>query len=81
MYIKYAIVMFVLCFPPISSTQLGWYFFGSEVGINIGMVVGILPIVGAPLPFMSYGGTSMLTVFAALGIIMSIKSHQRLLRK
>ena len=41
MYIKYAIVMFVLCFPPISSTQLGWYFFGSEVGINIGMVVGV----------------------------------------
>ena len=49
--------------------------------INVGMVIGILPIVGAPLPFMSYGGTSMLTVFAALGIIMSIKSHQRLLRK
>ena len=49
--------------------------------VNVGMVIGILPIVGAPLPFMSYGGTSMLTVFAALGIIMSIKSHQRLLRK
>ena len=49
--------------------------------VNVGMVVGILPIVGAPLPFMSYGGTSMLTVFAALGIIMSIKSHQRLMRK
>ena len=49
--------------------------------VNIGMVIGILPIVGAPLPFMSYGGTSMLTVFAALGIIMSIKSHQRLMRK
>ena len=49
--------------------------------VNIGMVVGILPIVGAPLPFVSYGGTSMLTVFAALGIIMSIKSHQRLMRK
>ena len=49
--------------------------------VNIGMVIGILPIVGAPLPFMSYGGTSMLTVFAALGIIMSVKSHQRLMRK
>ena len=53
---------------------------GSNIS-NIGMVIGILPIVGAPLPFMSYGGTSMLTVFAALGIIMSIKSHQRLMRK
>ena len=44
MYIKYAIGMFVLCFPPISSTQLGWYFFGSEVGINIGMVVGVISV-------------------------------------
>ena len=44
MYIKYAIVMFVLCFPPISSTQLGWYFFGSAVGINIGMVVGVISV-------------------------------------
>ena len=44
MYIKYAIVMFVLCFPPISSTQFGWYFFGSEVGVNIGMVVGVISV-------------------------------------
>ena len=44
MYIKYAIVMFVLCFPPISSTQLGWYYFGSEVGVNIGMVVGVISV-------------------------------------
>ena len=44
MYIKYAIVMFVLCFPLISSTQLGWYFFGSEVGVNIGMVVGAISV-------------------------------------
>ena len=49
--------------------------------VNVGMVVGILPIVGAPLPFMSYGGTSMVTLFATIGIIMSIKSHQRILRK
>ena len=44
MYIKYAIVMFVLCFPPISSTQLWWYFFGSEIGVNIGMVVGVISV-------------------------------------
>ena len=36
--------MFVLCFPPISSTQLGWYFFGREVGVNIGMVVGVISV-------------------------------------
>ena len=49
--------------------------------VNVGMVIGFLPVVGAPLPFMSYGGTSMVTLFATLGIIMSIKSHQRILRK
>ena len=49
--------------------------------VNVGMVIGFLPVVGAPLPFMSYGGTSMVTLFATYGIIMSIKSHQRILRK
>ena len=49
--------------------------------VNVGMVIGFLPVVGAPLPFMSYGGTSMVTLFATAGIIMSIKSHQRILRK
>jgi len=49
--------------------------------VNVGMVVGFLPVVGAPLPFMSYGGTSMVTLFATFGMIMSIKSHQRILRK
>ena len=49
--------------------------------VNVGMVIGFLPVVGAPLPFMSYGGTSMVTLFATLGMIMSIKSHQRILRK
>jgi|TARA_B100000925_G_scaffold262663_1_gene220104 hypothetical protein len=39
--------MFILCFPTISSTQLGWYFWGSEVGINIGMVVGTISVVVA----------------------------------
>ena len=49
--------------------------------VNVGMVIGFLPVVGAPLPFMSYGGTSMVTLFATLGMIMSVKSHQRILRK
>lgn len=49
--------------------------------VNVGMVIGFLPVVGAPLPFMSYGGTSMVTLFATFGMIMSIKSHQRILRK
>ncbi len=47
MYLRYAILMFILCFPTISSTQLGWYFWGSEVGINIGMVVGTISVIVA----------------------------------
>lgn len=44
--------------------------------VNIGMVMGILPVVGIPLPLVSYGGTAMVTFLAAFGIIMSISSHR-----
>ncbi len=43
--------------------------------VNMGMVTGILPVVGVPLPFMSYGGTALVTFFCALGILMSIRTH------
>src|SRR3990167_4353427 len=44
--------------------------------VNIGMVIGILPVVGIPLPFISYGGTSMVTFLASFGVLMSISSHK-----
>lgn len=47
--------------------------------VNIGMVSGILPVVGVPLPLISYGGTSMVTLMAGFGILMSIHSHKKLL--
>ena len=46
------------------------------VTVNMAMVLGLLPIVGAPLPIMSYGGSSMLSVMIGLGIVMSCKLHQ-----
>ena len=46
--------------------------------VNIGMVSGILPVVGVPLPFISYGGTSMVTLLLGFGILMSIHSHKKL---
>ena len=46
------------------------------VFVNIGMVSGILPVVGLPLPLVSYGGTSMVTLMAGFGIIMSIHTHR-----
>jgi rod shape determining protein RodA len=49
------------------------------VFVNVGMVVGILPVVGVPLPLVSYGGTSMVTLLAGFGILMSIQTHRRLL--
>jgi rod shape determining protein RodA len=49
--------------------------------VNVGMVSGILPVVGVPLPLISYGGTSMVTLMAGFGILMSINSHRRLLSK
>jgi rod shape determining protein RodA len=56
---------------------LGLIFFFSFF-VNIGMVLGILPIVGVPLPVMSYGGTSIVTVMASFGILMSIQMHRRI---
>jgi len=47
--------------------------------VNIGMVSGILPVVGVPLPLISYGGTSMVTLLAGFGILMSIQTHRRLI--
>ena len=47
------------------------------VTVNMAMVLGLLPIVGAPLPIMSYGGSSMLSIMVGLGIVMSCKIHNQ----
>jgi len=47
--------------------------------VNIGMVSGILPVVGVPLPLVSYGGTSMVTLMAGFGLLMSLYTHRRML--
>lgn len=48
--------------------------------VNMGMVSGILPVVGVPLPFMSYGGTAMVTLGLGAGILMSIQRHRKLVQ-
>ena len=49
--------------------------------INMGMVTGIMPVVGVPLPFMSFGGTALVTLCTGLGILMSIHTHRMLVKK
>ena len=46
--------------------------------VNMGMVSGILPVVGVPLPLMSYGGTALITLLLGLGIVMSVATHRQL---
>jgi len=46
--------------------------------VNVGMVSGVLPVVGVPLPLISYGGTSMVTLLLGFGILMSIQTHKKL---
>ncbi|NOY71989.1 MAG: rod shape-determining protein RodA [Gammaproteobacteria bacterium] len=60
------------------SLILTFFFY---VFVNIGMVIGILPVVGLPLPLISYGGTSMVTLMLGFGILMSIQTHRKLLSK
>ncbi|MDR1057074.1 MAG: rod shape-determining protein RodA [Coxiellaceae bacterium] len=47
--------------------------------VNIGMVLGVLPVVGVPLPLISYGGSSLIMFMASFGIIMSVQTHRRLI--
>lgn len=49
------------------------------VFVNIGMVSGLLPVVGVPLPLVSYGGTSIVTLMAGFGILMSVYTHKQML--
>ncbi|MBA4397517.1 MAG: rod shape-determining protein RodA, partial [Syntrophus sp. (in: bacteria)] len=51
-----------------------------EVFINIGMVLGILPIVGIPLPFFSYGGSSMVVLMTCTGLLMGISMRRFILQ-
>jgi rod shape determining protein RodA len=48
--------------------------------VNMGMVSGILPVVGVPLPLVSYGGTALVTLFLGMGILMSIHRHRKLVQ-
>jgi len=47
----------------------------SQAFINIGMSLGILPIIGIPLPFVSYGGSQLISLYLGLGILQNIKIH------
>ncbi|MDA8348974.1 MAG: FtsW/RodA/SpoVE family cell cycle protein, partial [Pseudomonadota bacterium] len=47
--------------------------------INAGMVTGLVPVVGVPLPLVSYGGSSVVTVLSGFGILMSLFSHRKLM--
>jgi rod shape determining protein RodA len=56
-------------------------FISWEVFINIGMVLGILPVVGIPLPFFSYGGSAMLSLMAAIGLLMNVSARRFILQR
>jgi rod shape determining protein RodA len=65
-------------FQRLLAGSLGLTFF-IYVFINCGMVIGLLPVVGVPLPLVSYGGTSAVSLLAGFGILMSVQTHRKLL--
>ena len=81
----YAVIIFRIIAIGLSSrsyfAKLFCYSFGAAIfvyiTINMSMVLGLLPIVGSPLPIMSYGGSSMLATMAGFGIVMSAKIHRQ----
>jgi rod shape determining protein RodA len=62
-------------FPRLMAGSLALSFF-TYAFVNIGMVIGVLPVVGVPLPLISYGGTSLVTMGLGFGILMSIHRHR-----
>ena len=62
-------------FSRLLGSSLTFVFF-TYIFVNIGMVSGLLPVVGVPLPLISYGGSSLITLMASFGIIMSIHKHK-----
>jgi rod shape determining protein RodA len=60
------------------SISLTFFFY---VFVNTAMVTGLIPVVGVPLPLVSAGGTSMVTLLAGFGILMSIQTHRKLLAR
>ena len=62
-------------FPKLFCFSFATAFF-LYVAVNMGMVLGLIPIVGAPLPILSYGGSSMMAMMIGLGIVMSFKIHK-----
>lgn len=65
-------------FQRLAASSLSVTFFFYSL-VNMGMVAGLLPVVGVPLPLFSYGGTSMVMLLASFGILMSIQTHRKLL--
>jgi len=61
-------------FPRLFASGIAIILF-SQIFIHIGMNLGILPVIGIPLPFVSYGGSNLIAIFIGLGILQSIKSH------
>ena len=49
-----------------------------QLFVNVGMTVGIMPVIGIPLPFVSYGGTSLIATFAMIGLVLNV--HMRRFR-
>lgn len=79
-----AICVKILLTARISSDPLGCYICVGVFGmfmfqsiINIGMVLGVLPVIGITLPFMSAGGTSIITSFVSMGLVMSVYSFNK----
>ncbi len=67
------------CFSRLLASAISLMFF-TYAFVNMGMVSGVLPVVGVPLPFLSYGGTALLTLFVAIGVLMSVHKDRKLIR-
>ena len=67
-------------FGYVVGTGITVIFFGYVI-VNVAMVLGLLPVVGLPLPLVSYGGSSAITTMAAFGVVLAVCTHKQDLEK
>ena len=77
LFITYMALRCRSTFPRLVAAGMGLCLF-AYVFINVAMVTGLMPVVGVPLPLVSYGGTALISLFIGLGILISVQAHRKL---
>ena len=70
--VRIAILMAILCIPPIGATQIGWYYFGQTMGVNFGMAAGVVSVITAAYLMYQWVGEMTMMMIIPIRIMFSL---------